>query len=47
MVQYVKIQHFDQKLQTTQNFYFATIFKVKHQMSVRRLDLKQSVVQVT
>ena len=33
MVQYAIIQHFDQKLQKTENFYLATIFKVKHCMS--------------
>ena len=33
MVQYAIIQHFDQKLQKTENFYLATIFKVKHPMS--------------
>ena len=33
MVQYAIIQHFDQKLQKTENFYLATIFKVKHRMS--------------
>ena len=31
MVQYV--QHFDQKLQKTENFYLTIIFKVKHRMS--------------
>ena len=33
MVQYAIIQHFDQKLQKTENFYLATIYKVKHHMS--------------
>ena len=33
MVQYAIIQYFDQKLQKTENFYLATIFKVKHRMS--------------
>ena len=27
------LQHFDQKLQKTENFYLATIFNVKHLMS--------------
>ena len=30
MVRYAIIQHFDQKLQKTENFYLATIFNVKH-----------------
>ena len=30
MVQYAIIQHFDQKFQKTENFYLATIFKLKH-----------------
>ena len=34
MVQYAIIQHFDQKLQKTENFYLATIFKVKHRLSL-------------
>ena len=33
MAQYAIIQHLDQKLQKTENFYLATIFKVKHRMS--------------
>ena len=32
MVQYATIQHFDQKLQKTENFYLVTIFKVEHRM---------------
>ena len=52
MVQYAIIQHFDQKLQKTQNFYFVTIFKVKHQMNSlisiffrRRLRVPTSMTQ--
>ena len=33
MVQYATFQHFDQKLQKTENFYLATIFKVRHRRS--------------
>ena len=33
MVQYAIVQHFDQKLQKTENFYFASILKLKHPMS--------------
>ena len=33
MVQNAIIQHFDQKLKTTENFYLTTIFKGKHRMS--------------
>ena len=33
MVQYAIDQRFDQKMQKTENFYFATIFKVKQPMS--------------
>ena len=33
MVQYVIFQHFDQKLQKTENFFLATISNVKHLMS--------------
>ena len=32
-VHHAIIQNLDQKLQKTENFYFATIFKVKHRMS--------------
>ena len=32
MVQYAIIQHFDQKLQKSENFYLDTILKVKHRM---------------
>ena len=34
MVQYAIIQHFDRKLRKSENFYLATIFKVKHRMSL-------------
>ena len=33
MVQYAIIQLFDQNLQKTENFFLATIFKVRHRMS--------------
>ena len=34
MIKYAIILHFDQKLQNTENIYLATIFKVKHHMSL-------------